>query len=107
MKTETKLWIGLGILMILTPLGLIAQGTAWGEWAAEEIKEMLGFTPAGLERVGSLWSAPMPDYSLPGWDEQPVKASMVYILSAVVGVGVIVAAIFGLGKLLASREEKR
>jgi hypothetical protein len=106
MKTETKLWIGLGILMILTPLGLIAQGTAWGEWAAEEIKEMLGFAPEGLERVGSLWRAPMPDYSLPGWDEDPVKASIVYIFSAVVGVGVIAAAIFGLGKVLASKEKR-
>ena len=27
------LWIGLGVLLALTPLGILAGGAAWGEWA--------------------------------------------------------------------------
>ncbi len=30
------LWIRLALLMLLTPLGILAAGTAWGEWSASE-----------------------------------------------------------------------
>ena len=29
-----KLWLGLALLLILTPLGILAVGSAWGEWTA-------------------------------------------------------------------------
>ena len=29
------LWIGLAVLIVLVPLGLLAPGTAWGEWGAQ------------------------------------------------------------------------
>lgn len=106
MKTETKLWIGLGIIILLTPLGLIAQGTAWGEWGSDEMMKMLGFIPEGFKRLRGLWKAPIADYSLSGWNEHPIKASIIYILSAIVGIGAAVAFIFGIGKLLVSKEEK-
>ncbi len=41
-------------LIILCPLGLIAEGTAWGEWGTEEMAELtetgvpLGYTPSGM-----------------------------------------------------------
>jgi PDGLE domain len=104
MKPETKLWILLGIMMILTPLGLLAAGTAWGEWGMDELQDALGYVPQGFQHLADLWNAPMADYSLPGWDENPVKASIAYILSAVVGGGLIVAVAFGLGKALSSKE---
>ena len=40
------------MLILLTPIGVLAPGTAWGEWSAEELKPTLGFVPAGLERLG-------------------------------------------------------
>ena len=74
----------LAALAILTPLGLIAEGDAWGEWAAEDLGAMVGYSPAGLTG-GWEWSAFMPDYavgSLPAW--------LGYILSAVIGVALLV-----------------
>ncbi len=76
------LWIGLAILVLLAPLGLLAPGTAWGEWGGEELRELgLGFIPEGLERLGGIWPAPIPDYEVPG-----LNANLGYILSAVVGI---------------------
>lgn len=31
----------LGLLAVMTPLGLIANGTAWGEWSNQELKHLL------------------------------------------------------------------
>src|ERR1700677_3933957 len=33
-RSLRPLWAGLGSLMILTPLGILAAGSAWGEWMA-------------------------------------------------------------------------
>jgi cobalt/nickel transport system permease protein len=35
-RTARPLLIGLAVLMVLSPLGLLAAGTAWGEWAPED-----------------------------------------------------------------------
>jgi len=76
------LWIGLAILILLAPLGLLAPGTAWGEWGGEELRELgLGFIPEGLKRLGGIWPAPIPDYEVLG-----LNANLGYILSAVVGI---------------------
>ena len=99
MRGLRALWIALGILIILSPLGLLATGTAWGEWGTEELQEMgLGFIPQGMERLAGVWSAPFPDYTLSGLDERAA-----YVLSAVVGVALVVLAAWVLGKFLASR----
>lgn len=81
---------GLIIGMIcLSPLGLLATGTAWGEWGADEINgvvsggKALGFVPKGMES-GFSFNAIMPDYSLSGMPE-----TLGYILSAVVGTAII------------------
>lgn len=93
------LWIGLGLLMFLTPLGLLAAGTAWGEWAPEdfqnpqmrqEIAASSGHAPPskvpqGLEKLSSVWTAPIPDYA-PTFLK---SANLGYILSAMFGIGVI------------------
>lgn len=71
-------------LVAATPLGLLATGDAWGEWATEDLAEMVGYAPAGLAD-GWEWSSLMPDYSvgaLPEW--------VGYILSAVIGVALLV-----------------
>ena len=71
-------------LVVLTPLGLLATGDAWGEWATEDIAENVGYTPAGMA-TGWEWSSLLPDYSLgalPDWAG--------YVLSAVIGVALLV-----------------
>lgn len=96
MKWRT-LWIGLAALAALTPLGLLAPGTAWGEWGAEELTQMgLAFIPEGMQRLSGLWAAPVPDYDLPFLG----SPALAYFLSAVIGV-VIIAAVFWLFATLA------
>jgi len=98
MKGISKLWIGLGVLALLSPLGLLASGTAWGEWGADEFSDMLGYVPQGLAKFAEIWSAPLPDYTIPGLGDVPG-----YILSAIVGMALVVILTWGLGRLLARR----
>jgi cobalt/nickel transport system permease protein len=73
------------VLAVLTPLGLIAEGTAWGEWGADEIAETgAGFVPEGMAS-GFEWSAIMPDYTFGALPD-----AVAYILSAVVGIAALV-----------------
>lgn len=78
--------IGLALLIVLAPLGLLAVGETFGEWGPEEIKEKLGFVPPGLEQVSGIWNAPLPDYALPGGGDSMTVAAAAYILSALIGV---------------------
>jgi cobalt/nickel transport system permease protein len=41
-RATRSLWIGLAVLMIASPLGLLAAGTAWGEWSAEDFATQQG-----------------------------------------------------------------
>lgn len=76
------LWIALGILIVFTPFGLLAAGTAWGEWGTEDLAVMLpAGVPAGLDRIASFWNAPVPDYA--PWFIQ--SATVGYLLSAITG----------------------
>ena len=90
-KEKTKAVYGLIIALIcLTPLGLLATGTAWGEWGTDEINEVvsggnaLGFVPEGMEK-GFSFESVMPDYAVSGL---PDVAG--YILSAVAGVAILI-----------------
>ena len=110
MKIITKFWIGLVLLIALSPLGLLLPerfkaGAAWGEWGIDEIKELVGYIPSGLEKLSSLWSAPIPDYAFKGWEEKGLGSlSVAYIASAVIGILVTVAAVLLIGKLLSKKE---
>ena len=110
MKTTTKCWITLGVLALLSPLGLILPdhfkaGDAWGEWDAEKFKEMIGYVPQGLAKMGELWKAPLPDYAFKGWEEKGLThLSFAYIVSAVVGMGLVAALMWLLGKWLAKKD---
>lgn len=92
------LWIGLVILIILTPIGLLAQGTAWGEWASVELKALIGYIPEGLGRLEGLWTSLMPDYTIPGL-EGPVMSALGYVLSSAIGSGLIVLTIYLMGRI--------
>lgn len=71
-------------LICLTPLGLLASGTAWGEWGPDEISGLAGYTPKGMTS-GLSYSALLPDYSVSGLPE-----AAGYIISALVGVAILV-----------------
>ncbi len=79
-------WVGLVVLIFLTPIGLLAPGTAWGEWGANELaRRGLGFVPQGLQQLEGLWGAPLQGYNLPALG----NSSLGYVLSAVVGIVVV------------------
>lgn len=109
MKTTTKLWIGLIILVILSPIGLLLPeyfkaGDAWGEWSSDAFEGLTGYIPQGLEKLSSLWSAPIPDYSFQGWEEKPLASlSFAYIVSATIGIVLCVIVVLVLAKFLVKR----
>ncbi|MCE5329919.1 cobalt transporter CbiM [bacterium] len=77
-------------LICLSPLGLLATGTAWGEWGLDEIKDVvisgksLGFIPEGMKN-GFNFNALFPDYAIKG-----VPDIVGYILSALAGVAILI-----------------
>ncbi|WP_411679925.1 cobalt transporter CbiM [Clostridium thailandense] len=82
--TNKKSLYGLLLVMvILSPIGLLASGTAWGEWGADEIKNIVGYVPSAFEH-GFNFNAIMPDYSVAGINEK-----IGYIISAIAGVAII------------------
>ncbi len=90
-----KLLVLLGVLAMLSPLGLIASGDAWGEWSANRIGEMIGFIPEGLKRFADMWSSPFSDYSIKG-----LNPALGYIVSAVIGALLVVALMYIVGKII-------
>jgi cobalt/nickel transport system permease protein len=87
------MWVGLGILVVATPLGLLAAGTAWGEWSVEELGDRV---PAGLRSLSSVWSAPVPDYA-PSFVGSEAFG---YALSGMFGVGLLALTVFLLQRWL-------
>ena len=35
-----------------------ARGTAWGEWGAARMQDLVGYVPAQLNHLSGLWNAP-------------------------------------------------
>lgn len=94
-------WL-IGGLVILSPLGLLAQGTAFGEWSKEELAHRLVGThlatglPAGM-RHGLDYGAAFSDYQIPG-----TMLPLGYVLSAVTAILIFVL----IGKVLMATNEK-
>ena len=111
MKTITKLWLFIAVLIILTPIGLIIPkyfkaGSAWGEWGAEEIQKVIGYVPQGFMKLSSLWNAPMPDYAFKGCEGKPMPVlSFSYIISAIIGIGIIAGIVLLFGRFFSNKEQ--
>jgi len=99
-KRYRSLLIPLGVLAVITPLGLIATGTAWGEWGADEIKAMSGYIPKGFASMAGRWNALLPDYSLPALGSGQFGSIFGYIASAVIGILLIVGLILLTSKMI-------
>ena len=97
-----RLWGALAVVLLLTPLGIVASGVAWGEWAPKDFSNTTAraqiatasghaappaAAPSGLARLANLWTAPMPAYA-PHFVK---SAAFGYLLSAMFGVGFILA----------------
>jgi len=98
-----KYWYALIALIIFTPLGLLAKGTAFGEWSGDDLKLKLGFIPDGMTRLGGKREALLPDYSIPGFGNTFFKSSLGYIFCAIVALAIILT-ITGIIRLLQKRK---
>jgi len=112
------LWIRLALLMMLTPLGILVAGTAWGEWSTRdfsnpEMRQKIAATssnvappirsPRGLERWSAVWSAPFPQYA-PAFVHHPAFG---YVISAMFGSGLIMGFFSCLNLIVNGRVIKR
>ncbi len=107
-KSQKKLWVGLFILALLTPLGVILPeefraGGAWGEWGPEELEKIIGHVPEGLKRLADLWKAPVPDYNFGGASMAVQVIS--YIVSAILGILAVSLVICVISKLIIRNEK--
>lgn len=106
MKLITKFWISIAVLIVLSPIGLILPehfkaGSAWGEWGADEIQKLTGYVPKGLEKLSSIWNAPIPDYAFKSWGGKGLPClSLAYIISGAIGVLIVALTIIFIGKFL-------
>jgi len=113
-RTLRRLWLVIGLLLLLTPIGILASGTAWGEWSADDFADpaarreiaaaSLGHAPPvtaphGLTHLATIWTAPWADYA-PTFVQSP---GLGYALSAMFGVGLIVLLWLGVGGLVRAR----
>ena len=97
-------WVGLAALVVVSPLGLLAPGTAWGEWGTEELSQMgLKSIPAGLEKLSDLWGAPLAGYDLPALG----NANLGYLLSALMGIVITVTLVWLFSMLLMYRSDSK
>jgi len=96
-----RIWVAVAALMLLTPLGILAAGTAWGEWKPEYFataSETAASTavPVGLQRLSNLWTAPFPAYA-PTFVR---SRGFGYLLSAMFGVGLLLVLSLVLGRVV-------
>jgi cobalt/nickel transport system permease protein len=108
-----NLWLTVALLMMAAPLGILAVGTAWGEWLPVDFSSLQAraqiaavsqgqappeAVPSGLQRLSSFWTAPFPNYA-PAFVKNPHVG---YLLSAMFGVG-----LFGVLSFVASLVAKK
>ena len=105
MTLTKKLWVGIGILVLFTPLGLFvpkwfgAEG-AWGEWGLQEIERVVGYVPEGMKQLAELWKAPMLEYALPGQNQGLALQGLGYLFSAILGIALVACVMYIIAKLL-------
>ena len=84
------------LLIILAPLGILAKGTAWGEWSGDELGAKLGYVPHGIVQAEGWWRALFSGYSVGPLGGGVAGESAGYIVSALIGS----AMIYGITRLV-------
>jgi cobalt/nickel transport system permease protein len=90
----------MAVMAVLTPLGLLAPGGAFGEDAPADLNLTdlgLNSVPAGLDKYNGFWSHTLLNgYGFDSGDH----ANLAYVLSAGLGIAAVGGVVFALGKLL-------
>ena len=109
-KLQKKLCLGLLVLALLTPLGILLPKKfnakeAWGEWGADKLGKITGYIPEGLKKLTDLWKAPMPDYNF-GVEEASMTFQVItYVVSGLLGIAVCAFVVLMVSRLI-TRHEK-
>ena len=86
-------------------VGLIATGTAFGEWGPDELQSAVGFVPTGLQQLSDLWTPLLPDYDFPGGHDTLATQAPGYYVSAIVGSVIVGGVAFLIGKAVIKRDD--
>ena len=102
---QKKLWIGLLIMALLTPLGILLPEKfnaedAWGEWGIDKLEKLLGYVPEGLKKLADIWKAPISDYNFGGEGASRAVQVLSYIASGLLGIGACVLVVFIISRLI-------
>ena len=105
-------WVAAAALVLLVPAGIwipehFGAGDAYAEWSPEDAAQRAGLerVPAGMDRLGGIWKAPVPDYAF-GEGARAPSAGVQYVLAALAGIVLITVAFAALGSWQRARLEK-
>ncbi len=106
---QKKLWRGLLIIAILTPIGIYlpritGSGEAWGEWGTEAFEKIFGYVPEGMKRIADIWKAPISDYNFGGEGASFGAQAFYYIMSAFIGIAVIIGMVYFISRIWGRHE---
>jgi cobalt/nickel transport system permease protein/cobalt/nickel transport protein len=96
---------------ILTPIGLIAPGFAYGEGSTEDVQNELGYVPQGLQDLSGVFSAPFSGYNLPlpffGADNAPLwQTAIGYEIAGLLGMLLLGGLLWLFGAVVMRRDSR-
>ncbi|MBV9577143.1 MAG: cobalt transporter CbiM [Chloroflexi bacterium] len=96
-------------IAIITPIGLIAPGFAYGEGGPDDLQKELGYVPQGLQDLSGFFSAPFKEYNMPlpffNADDAPMWHTAIgYELAGLIGMLVLGLILWGIGTLIMRRD---
>ncbi len=105
-RFQKKLWLGLLILALLTPLGILLPKRfkaeeAWGEWGTEKLGKLLGYVPEGLKKLADLWKAPISNYNFGSEHTSTTLHVIYYIASGFFGIAICTFIVYMISKFMA------
>jgi hypothetical protein len=105
-RFQKKLWIGLLIMALLTPLGILLPEKfkaeeAWGEWGTEKLEKLLGYVPEGLKKLADFWKAPIPDYNFGAEGASVTLQAISYVASGLLVIGGCALVLFIVSRFMA------
>jgi cobalt/nickel transport system permease protein len=97
---------------ILSPIGLIAPGFAYGEGGPDDLNAELGYVPDGLQALSGFFSAPFKAYTLPlpffSAEDAPMWHTAIgYEIAGLLGILILGVVLWGFGTLIVRRSTEQ
>jgi hypothetical protein len=104
-RFQKKLWIGLLIMALFSPLGILlpekfGSGEAGGEWGIDKLEKLLGYVPEGLKKLADLWKAPISDYNFGSEGASLTIQAISYVVSGLLGLAACAFIVFLISRLI-------